>query len=84
MDSKAKVMAWVDLLPNVTPELQQRVNLVRDTVEEATTLAARAAELNRKAEGLRAQAYQQSLSIEAEARGFCTLEQIEQAKQKAG
>ena len=84
MTTQNKALSWVDHLPGVTPELTARRDQVRTLVAEAEKLTIDAAELTRRAGNLRAQAYQQSLSLEAEARGFCSVEEIERAKVTAG
>lgn len=76
-NTKSTVLAWVDLLPEVTPALKAMRDEVRKTVAEADELAAQAAKL-------REQAYFAALKVEATARGTWTEEAIERAKRLAG
>ena len=76
--SESSVMPWIDRLPNVaSTTFQVRRNQLGELMMEA-------AELTRKAEALRSKAYFQGCSLEADAKGYWSIEAIEQAKSCAG
>lgn len=74
-----KIMAWVDLLPQVeATDFQARRDQIAATVTEAVELL-EAGEV-KKAEGKRAEAYFAALKLEGDAKGHWTIQQVEQAK----
>jgi len=73
-----KIMTWVDELPGAaSTDFPAKRDEIAKMMDEA-------AELTRKADELRGRAYFAACSLEGEARGVFTFEQVEQAKQRAG
>ena len=76
--STTNTMPWIDMLPNVaaTDILARR--------DEIATMMDDAAALTRKAEALRAKAYFQGCTLEGDAKGMWSAEEIAQAKHRVG
>jgi hypothetical protein len=76
--SNNRIMPWIDELPNAwKTDFPARRDAIADLLNEA-------AELVRKADALRAQAYFAGCTLEGEAKGHWSLDTVEQAKRRAG
>ncbi|MGC8276647.1 stable inheritance protein KleA [Escherichia coli] len=75
---KSKIMSWLDELPGAaaTDFLARR--------DQIAALMEQAAELTRQAEELRHKAYLQGCTLEGEAKGHWSTEEVERAKARAG
>lgn len=76
--SAKNTMPWIDMLPNVAAtEMLNRRDAIAAMMDEA-------AELTRKAEELRSKAYFQGCTLEGDAKGMWSAEEIAQAKNRVG
>lgn len=79
-----KIMLWVDALPGVVDtDLPARRDEIAAMMTEAQQFEAEAAELVRKAQDMRSKAYFAACSLEGDARGRWTFQQVEDAKRYA-
>lgn len=74
--SETKFMPWIDELPGAA------VTHFPTCRDEIAALIAEAAQLMRKAEELRTQAYFTSCNLEGEAKAYWSIEAINQAKRR--
>ncbi|CAE6823610.1 hypothetical protein R69658_05964 [Paraburkholderia aspalathi] len=76
--SDNRIMPWVDELPGVqVTDFPARRDQIAALMDEA-------AELVKQAEALRAKAYYSGCTLEGDAKGKWSMEQVEQAKRRAG
>jgi hypothetical protein len=76
--SDNRIMPWVDELPGVqVTDFPARRDQIAALMDEA-------AELVKQAEALRAKAYYSGCALEGDAKGKWSMEQVEQAKRRAG